>query len=145
MMEGMEVNDNSEPRGTVLYIEDQEVNLQLVEALLAGMPGIKLVKARTGAEGVSLARSAHPDLVLLDMHLPDFGGLEVVRALSVEISQGLKVALLTADSLSMDIIKAMSLGAYEYWIKPIDIQQLEDGVKRALGGGSADPKRRLPT
>ena len=78
------------------------------------------------------------------MHLPDFGGLEVVRALSVEISQGLKVALLTADSLSMDIIKAMSLGAYEYWIKPIDIQQLEDGVKRALGGGGADPKRRLP-
>jgi two-component system, cell cycle response regulator DivK len=139
-----DVDGGKEPRGTVLYIEDQEVNLQLVEALLAGMPDIKLVKARTGAEGVALARSAHPDLVLLDMHLPDFGGLEVVRALSVEISQGLKVALLTADSLSMDIIKAMSLGAYEYWIKPIDIEQLEDGVKRALGGGSADPKRRLP-
>jgi two-component system, cell cycle response regulator DivK len=144
MTEGVDVGGDNEPRGTVLYIEDQEVNLQLVEALLAGMPGIKLVKARTGAEGVALARSEHPDLVLLDMHLPDFGGLEVVRALSVEISQGLKVALLTADSLSMDIIKAMSLGAYEYWIKPIDIQQLEDGVKRALGGGSADPKRRLP-
>ena len=144
MTEGVDVGGDSEPRGTVLYIEDQEVNLQLVEALLAGMPGIELIKARTGAEGVALARSAHPDLVLLDMHLPDFGGLEVVRALSVQISQGLKVALLTADSLSMDIIKAMSLGAYEYWIKPIDIQQLEDGVKRALGGGSADPKRRLP-
>ncbi len=141
--EGVASGDD-EPRGTVLYIEDQEVNLQLVEALLSGMPGIRLVKARTGAEGVALARSEHPDLVLLDMHLPDFGGLEVVRALSVEISQGLKVALLTADSLSMDIIKAMSLGAYEYWIKPIDIQQLEDGVKRALAGQSADPKRRLP-
>ena len=144
MTDGAGASD-SEPRGTVLYIEDQEVNLQLVEALLAGMPGIRLVKARTGAEGVALARSERPDLVLLDMHLPDFGGLEVVRALSVEISQGLRVALLTADSLSMDIIKAMSLGAYEYWIKPIDIEQLEDGVKRALGGGSADPKRRLPT
>ena len=143
MTEGVEVGDQ-EPRGTVLYIEDQEVNLQLVETLLSGMPGIKLIKARTGAEGVALSRSERPDLVLLDMHLPDFGGLEVVRALSVEISQGLKVALLTADSLSMDIIKAMSLGAYEYWIKPIDIQQLEDGVKRALGGGGADPKRRLP-
>ena len=143
MTEGVDVGGDSEPRGTVLYIEDQEVNLQLVEALLAGMPGIELIKARTGAEGVALACSAHPDLVLLDMHLPDFGGLEVVRALSVQISQGLKVALLTADSLSMDIIKAMSLGAYEYWIKPIDIQQLEDGVKRALGGAGADPKRRL--
>lgn len=118
--------------GKVLYIEDQEVNMALVEGLLSDLPGVTLVKARTGAEGVRLARDEKPDLVLLDMHLPDFGGLEVVRALSVEISRGLTVAILTSDSLSMDVVKAMSLGAVEYWIKPIDPQRLLEGVSRRL-------------
>jgi two-component system, cell cycle response regulator DivK len=131
--------------GVVLYVEDQEVNQMLMEAQLAHMPGITLLKASTGAEGVRMAKQAKPDLVLLDMHLPDFGGLEVVRALMLEISNGLKVALLTADTLSMDIIKAMSLGAFEYWVKPLDIHQLEAGLRRALGSGAGDPKNRLPS
>ncbi len=129
-----------ELRGKVLYIEDQEINMLLVEAMLAAVPGISLIKATTGADGVRLARSERPDLVLLDMHLPDFGGLEVVRALSEEISGGLKIALLTADTLSMDIIKAMSLGAFEYWVKPIDARQLHEGLQRALSSVAAAPK-----
>ncbi len=134
-----------EPQGTVLYIEDQEINILLVEAQLAAtLPGVKLIKASTGTEGVELVRSQHPDLVLLDMHLPDLGGLEVVRALTLEISAGLKLALLTADHLSMDILKAMSLGAYEYWVKPISAGQLEKGVRRGLAGAAADPRHRLP-
>lgn len=134
-----------EPHGTVLYIEDQEINTMLVQAQLAlSLPGVRLITASTGAEGVSLVRTEHPDLVLLDMHLPDFGGLEVVRALTLEISEGLKVALLTADHLSMDILKAMSLGASEYWIKPISASQLEAGVRRGLARpGVAPPQRRM--
>jgi two-component system cell cycle response regulator DivK len=135
----------SEPHGTVLYVEDQDLNFLLVQAQLAAtLPGVTLLRASTGAEGVQRVRQDKPELVLLDMHLPDTGGLEVVRALNVEISQGLKVALLTADHLSMDILKAMSLGAYEYWVKPISATQLEKGVRRGLaasavdtGGGSA--------
>lgn len=126
-----------EPRGTVLYIEDQDLNFLLVQAQLAAtLPGVTLLRAATGAQGVEMVRSEHPDLVLLDMHLPDTGGLEVVRALNVEISQGLRVALLTADHLSMDILKAMSLGAYEYWVKPVSAVQLEKGVRRGLMAGS---------
>jgi DNA-binding response OmpR family regulator len=71
--------------------------------------------------------------VLLDMNLPDIGGLEVVRALNEEIASGkLRVTLLTADTLSMDIVKAMSLGAYDYWVKPLSITKLEQGLTRAL-------------
>jgi CheY-like chemotaxis protein len=129
------------PDGTVLYIEDQEVNALLVEAQLAAtLPNVRLIKASTGTEGVRLVRSEHPDLVLLDMHLPDLGGLEVVRALTLEISEGLKVALLTADHLSMDILKAMSLGAYEDWVEPISSTQLEKGVRRGLASAYADPR-----
>ena len=74
-----------------------------------------------------------PDVVLLDMHLPDIGGLEVVRALSEPISQNrLHVILLTADSFSIDVVKAMSLGAKDYWHKPVAPARLLTGVDRAL-------------
>ncbi len=134
-----------EPHGTVLYIEDQDLNFLLVEAQLAAtLPGVLLIRASTGGEGVARARAERPDMVLLDMHLPDLGGLEVVRALTLEISEGLKVALLTADHLSMDILKAMSLGAYEYWVKPISASQLDKGVRRGLTAAAMDPRHRPP-
>lgn len=135
-----------EPHGTVLYIEDQDLNFLLVQAQLAAtLPGVTLLRAATGAEGVARVRADKPDMVLLDMHLPDTGGLEVVRALNVEISQGLKVALLTADHLSMDILKAMSLGAYEYWVKPISAGQLEKGVRRGLAAAAGVAVGRPPS
>lgn len=123
-------------RGKVLYIEDNPLNIELVETALARYPGITLVTANTGMEGIRLARSEEPDFVLLDMHLPDIGGLEVVRALNEEIAAGkLRITLLTGDSLSMDIVKAMSLGAYDYWLKPLHMSKLETALKRALSKG----------
>ena len=134
---------SKEPVGKILYIEDQELNMLLVEAMLSRLPGITLFKAGNGQDGVRMAREEHPDLVILDMHLPDFGGLEVVRALTLEISDGLKIALLTGDQLSMDILKAMSLGAYEYWIKPLDPVQFDRNIRRALTPTGAEARRRI--
>jgi DNA-binding response OmpR family regulator len=133
-------------RGTLLYIEDEPLNVALVQGILEQRhPGVRLIHASTGAEGVRLARSEEPDFVLLDMHLPDTSGLEVVRQLNVEIANnGLRVTILTGDNLSMDIIKAMSLGAYEYWVKPLNVKLFEDGLRRALTGRRPDPARRLP-
>ena len=133
----MAVDDERTPetdlRGKVLYIEDNPINMDLIETALSMYPGITLVKAHNGMEGIRLARSEKPDFVLLDMHLPDIGGLEVVRALNEEIASGkLRVTLLTADTLSMDIVKAMSLGAYDYWLKPLNMNKLEAGLRRAL-------------
>jgi len=132
--------------GKLLYIEDEPVNVTLVEAIIEQRhPGVQLLHAGTGAEGVRLVRGERPDFVLLDMHLPDMSGLEVVRQLNTEItSRGLRVTILTGDSLSMDIIKAMSLGAYEYWVKPLNLQLFEAGLRRALTGRRPDPARRLP-
>ena len=60
-------------------------------------------------------------------------GQKVVRALNEEIANGkLRVTLLTADTLSMDIVKAMSLGAYDYWLKPLNMNKFEAGLRRAL-------------
>jgi two-component system, cell cycle response regulator DivK len=132
-------------KGKVLYVEDMATNVALVAGLMARFPGVTLIHAATGAQGVALVRSEKPDFVLLDMHLPDINGLEVVRQLNQEIAErGLRVTILTGDSFSMDIIKAMSLGAYEYWVKPLKLDVLESGLRRALSGKRADPKRRLP-
>jgi DNA-binding response OmpR family regulator len=132
------------PQGKLLYVEDVDLNYEIVEAGLACFPDVQLMRAATGADGVRLVRSERPDFVLLDMHLPDMSGLEVVRQLSDEIAtRRLRVTILTADDLTMDIIKAMSLGAFEYWIKPIDVRVLQAGVRRALSGGRPDPARTL--
>lgn len=121
------------PSGSVLCIEDDPVARTLVEAVLARRPNVRLVQAASGREGVALAQREQPDVVLLDMHLPDIGGLEVVRALSEPISlKRLHVILLTADSFSIDVVKAMSLGARDYWPKPVDAPRLLAGVDRAL-------------
>jgi CheY-like chemotaxis protein len=127
-------------KGTVLYVEDEPVNYAMVEALLSAHPEVRLVSAQTGIEGVQLARSERPDAILLDMHLPDISGIEVVRRLSEDISTGaFRVILLTADKLNIDVLKAMSLGAFEYLVKPVKRDVLEASLRRAL---AAKAKRR---
>lgn len=130
-------------QGKVLYIEDAAVSYILVEAMLAAHPGVTLIHAATGHEGVRLARSEHPDAVLLDMHLPDISGIEVVRMLSVDIAaRRFRVTLLTADRLNIDVLKAMSLGAFEYLVKPVAARALESALARALAARPQPPSRR---
>ena len=122
------------PGWTVLCVEDHPVNMALVEAILSVYPRIRLLKASTGRDGVRLAQSESPDVILLDMRLPDIGGLEVVRALSEQISkQRLRIVLLTADSFSIDVVKAMSLGATAYWRKPLTSETAVSGLRHLLG------------
>ena len=120
-------------RGKVLYVEDDRSNFVMVEALLSVHPGVQLLEAQTGHEGVSLALSEHPDAILLDMHLPDISGIEVVRRLSPKIATGaFRVILVTGDKLNIDVLKAMSLGAFEYLVKPASRDALEAAIRRAL-------------
>jgi len=120
-------------QGKVLYIEDQPVHLEMVAAMLAESPGIELITTTTGREGVRIAQSELPDVILLDLHLPDIDGLEVVRSLSELIAERrFKVILLTADTFSIDVVKAMSLGAQEYWVKPVSLDKLQSGLARLL-------------
>jgi len=124
---------DTELRGKVLYIEDAPMYFELVKAMLTPHRKVELIHASTGHEGVQLVRSQDPDFVLLDMHLPDISGLEVVRMLSEDIaSRRLRVTILTGDALSIDVIKAMSLGASEYLVKPVTAQALERSLRRAL-------------
>lgn len=125
--------------GTVLYIEDEPSSAIVVQALLAGHDGLRLLHAPTGRDGVRAAREQQPDVVLLDMRLPDISGVEVVRELSTELAEGrFRIVLLTGDRLNIDVLKAMSLGAFLYLVKPVSQAALVDAVARALASKAAE-------
>jgi hypothetical protein len=125
-------------RGKVLYIEDVPINVAIVEAMFGHYPGVTLIHADTGLDGARLVRSERPDFALLDRHLPDISGLEVERLLSKDIAERkLPVTILSGDKFTIDVVKALSLGAGEYLIKPVCAAALEASVLRALTGKPA--------
>lgn len=135
---------NVAPRiaGRVLCVEDDNVSYLLVAAVLqAHLPNVALLRASTAAEGVQLARSYKPDVILLDLHLPDRPGLEVIRELNSEISSGVfDVLVVTADKLGADQIKARALGALDVLLKPIHVNQFRDLLAATLARRNEVPR-----
>ena len=128
--------------GTVLCIEDDRASMALIEAIFEPHPGVRLLKAADGRSGIALARAEAPDLVLLDMNLPDVGGLEVMRELNPLVAERrLRVVLLTGASFSIDVVKAMSLGAREYWPKPLDLALVRAALARLLSASAPSAPR----
>lgn len=108
-------------RGRLLYIEDNAVNRLVVEELVGMRPGLLLECAETGTEGVAMALEKRPQLILLDMHLPDFDGYEVLSRLRAQpATADIAVIALSADASSADSQRALSAGFKAYWTKPID-------------------------
>jgi PAS domain S-box-containing protein len=122
----------------VLYIEDNRINALLVEDMLRRLPGVRFEHASLGVEGLRLIDELQPDLVLLDMHLPDCSGLEILELLQsgARTTAGLtpkpKVVALSANALPDDVARARALGAMDYWTKPLDMQHFLAGVARLL-------------
>ncbi|WIT10695.1 ATP-binding protein [Paucibacter sediminis] len=126
------------PRGRVLCIEDNEVNMLLVEQLLLAWPDVELLKAESVAEGLQLARSCAPDLILLDMRLPDGSGEQVLQALRADpTSAGLRVVALSASAAAEDAQAARAAGALDYWTKPLDFERFRQDVSRLLSSTPA--------
>jgi signal transduction histidine kinase len=111
--------------GTVLYIEDNLSNLRLMERILAHYPGVKLLAAMQGELGLDLARVHTPDWILLDVHLPDLGGEEVLRRLRKDPrTQEIPVTVVSADATPGQIRRLTEAGARDYLTKPLDVKQL---------------------
>ena len=118
----------------VLYIEDDLVNQILVEQMLLRCAGVTLVLAENGKDGIALARSRRPNLVLLDMQLPDMTGFDVLDALRAEPqTEALRVVVVSANATEMDIAKAKQRGVLDYWTKPLDLQPFITGISTLLG------------
>jgi PAS domain S-box-containing protein len=107
--------------GKILYIEDNHVNVLLVEELVMSLGDFAIVSEATGAGGVRRATSFRPDLVLVDMQLPDFDGYEVLRQLRADpATRSIPCVALSANAMSEDIERGLAAGFAEYWTKPID-------------------------
>ena len=107
--------------GTILYIEDNHVNVLLVEELVKSIGGLAMASEATGAAGVERAAVLQPDLVLIDLQLPDFDGYEVLRRLRADArTRAIPCVALSANAMQEDIDRGLESGFVDYWTKPID-------------------------
>jgi CheY-like chemotaxis protein len=110
---------------SVLYAEDNPVNVEIVREVLALRPGIRLCVATSGAEALAMARAEAPDLMLVDMHLGDMTGLELARALrSDAATAAIRLVALSADALPDQVSTALRAGFESYLTKPFVFKDL---------------------
>jgi PAS domain S-box-containing protein len=121
------------PPATLLYIEDNLANLTLVESLLSSRPEITLLSAMQGRMGLDLAWEHAPDLILLDLHLPDMPGNEVLRRLRADKrTHATPVVVISADATPGQVERLRAGGAHEYITKPLDLDRFMEAVDRIL-------------
>lgn len=123
----------TDPQGTILYIEDNSSNVRLLERLLGRRTAVRLITTASGEEGIERAERDRPDLILLDLHLPDLPGEEVLRRLrSNPATRPLPVAVLSADATPAQRQRLLASGAVAYLTKPIDVAQLLELIDQRL-------------
>ncbi|MBW3552987.1 MAG: PAS domain S-box protein [Gemmatimonadetes bacterium] len=118
---------------TILYIEDNPSNFKLVERVLGRRPGVRLLTAMQGGLGLELAREHKPDLILLDLHLPDIHGSEVMRRIREDgVISRTPVVIISADVTTNQVRQLLEAGAQAYLPKPLDIQEFLRVVEEIL-------------
>jgi CheY-like chemotaxis protein len=123
---------------TLLYVEDNLANLSLVETILSARPGWRTIPALQGRLGTELAREHEPDLVLLDLHLPDLQGDEVLRRLRAdERTARIPVVMISADATPRTIDRLRAQGADAYLTKPLDVDEFLSTLDRLLPAAAA--------
>jgi two-component system nitrogen regulation response regulator GlnG len=114
-----------------LLVVDDEASILLAFRRAFREPDVTVLTAETAAEGLELARQRRPDVIVLDVHLPDLSGLEMLRLLR-ELDARSPVVFITGKGTTDTAIEAMKLGAYEYLVKPVELSTLRQVVERAL-------------
>ena len=122
------------PSTTALYIEDNLSNLKLIQGVLARRPEVRLIAAMHGRMGIDLARQHRPDLILLDLQLPDMSGNEILYLLrSDDETRDIPVVVISADATRGQVQSLLAAGASAYLTKPIDVQQFLAVLDREFG------------
>ena len=125
----------------ILLVEDNEMNRDMLSRRLIRR-GFQVVLAMDGQQGVDLARSERPDIILMDMSLPGIDGWEATRRLRADdATRGLPVIGLTAHAMSGDREKAIEAGCDDYDTKPVELDRLIGKIKRLLGTATDEALR----
>jgi two-component system phosphate regulon response regulator PhoB len=124
----------------ILVVDDEPEAVELVEFNLE-QAGFSVVTASDGAEALTKARSASPRLIVLDLMLPEIGGLEICKMLRRDpATAGIPIIMLTAKAAEIDRVLGLELGADDYITKPFSPRELVLRVKKLLQRGQVQPK-----
>ena len=118
---------------TLLYVEDSPANLMLVEDIIARRPDIHLLSASNGIDGVKIALTSCPDVILMDINLPGISGTEAMQILAeVQATAHIPVVALSANAMPSDIEKGLEAGFFRYLTKPIKVNEFMDTLDTAF-------------
>ena len=118
---------------TLLYVEDNPANLAFVEQLISRHPDLQLLTAGTGRLGFQMARKDQPEVILMDINLPDISGIEVLKMLRLDPETAhIPVVALSANAMQYDIENGLKAGFLGYLAKPIKIDQFNETIRMAL-------------
>jgi len=130
---------------TVLYVEDMVENLRLVEQVLKQRPSATLIPAMLAGVALDLARQHRPDLILLDLRLPDMPGEDVMRQLRIDpATRNIPIVILSAYASQKHIDQLLASGATAYLTKPIRVRDLLQVLDGILGEAVADAVHAVP-
>ena len=137
------VRHDAAPR-TLLYVEDNQANMQLVEQLIARRPDMLLLSAADAILGIALARTHQPEVILMDINLPGMSGIQALEILREDpLTADIPVLAISANAMPHDIKKGLEAGFFRYITKPIDVNELMAALDTALEyaeNGSDDEK-----
>ncbi|KWX76089.1 response regulator [Paenibacillus jilunlii] len=125
-----------EYKQTVLYVEDNQLNMALMNHIFKkNLPSVRLLKAETAALGLQIARQMLPDLIILDIGLPDLNGYEAMDQLkNDELTRPIPVLAISAFAQRSDIERAQKSGFSGYITKPFQVKALTEAVEKLLAG-----------
>lgn len=118
---------------TLLYVEDNRANMQLVEQLIARRPDISLLSAADGTRGIALARTHQPEVILMDINLPGISGIQALKILRADPATAhIPVLAISANAMPHDIKKGLAAGFFRYLTKPIKVNEFMEALDKAL-------------
>ena len=127
-----QVSDDT-PRRTLLYVEDNPANLELVEQIIARRPELRLLSAADGDLGIEFARTYQPEVILMDINLPGISGIEAMKILRADPATAhIPIIAISANAVPLYIEKGLEAGFFSYITKPIKVDQFMDALEVAL-------------
>jgi CheY-like chemotaxis protein len=118
---------------TLLYVEDNRANMQLVEQLIARRPDVRLLSAEDGTRGIALARTHQPEVILMDINLPGISGIQALKILREDpATANIPVLAISANAMPLDIKKGLEAGFFRYLTKPIKVNEFMQALDMAL-------------
>ena len=127
------MNSTEKTQYTLLHVEDSPEIQELVRYILTSRPSIKVISAETVAEGVQQAKKHQPDLVLMDVHLPDGSGLDALKQMQAfKETANIPVVALSSLATQMQIEEGLKEGFKYYITKPIDVPEFLETVDHIL-------------